>query len=175
MILKSVGAGGSFAELHPFDIHDDIVLVGHDGPHNINISDEKPILRKLKKFHGKSGSGISVEFKLKTGDVTLLSCSVDRTGSLKLISAVGESLPGAIPQTGNTNTKCHFSVPACKFVEKWCAARAHSPFGARCRKSHGRNRNFCAYGKHSAYKSFGGLKLCSTTNTVPLQTQGASA
>lgn len=122
MILKSVGAGGSFAELHPFDIHDDIVLVGHDGPHNINISNEKPILRKLKKFHGKSGSGVSVEFKLKTGDVTLLSCSVDRTGSLKLISAVGESLPGAIPQTGNTNTKCRFSIPACRFVEKWCAA-----------------------------------------------------
>lgn len=122
MILKSVGAGGSFAELHPFDIHDDIVLVGHDGPHNINISNEKPILRKLKKFHGKSGSGVSVEFKLKTGDVTLLSCSVDRTGSLKLISADRRIAARCHPQTGNTNTKCRFFDPACRFVEKWCAA-----------------------------------------------------
>lgn len=67
MIMNRVGGGGSFAELHPFDICDDVVLIGHDGPHNINISNSKPILRKLKKFHGKSGAGVSVEFNLKTG------------------------------------------------------------------------------------------------------------
>lgn len=122
MIMNRVGAGGSFAELHPFDICDDIVLIGHDGPHNINISNNKPIIRKLKKFHGKSGAGVSVEFNLKTGPISLLSCSVSRDGSLKLISATGESMPGAIPQTGNTNTKCRFSVPATSFVEKWCEA-----------------------------------------------------
>ncbi len=122
MIMKCVGGGGSFAELHPFDICDDIVLIGHDGPHNINISNSKPILRKLKKFHGKSGAGVSVEFNLKTGPISLLSCSVDRMGELKLINAVGESMPGAIPQTGNTNTKCHFSVSATEFVERWCEA-----------------------------------------------------
>ncbi|MGN1121156.1 MAG: hypothetical protein ACI4RV_02235 [Eubacteriales bacterium] len=122
MIMNRVGGGGSFAELHPFDVCDDIVLIGHDGPHNIGISNSKPILRKLKKFHGKSGSGVSVEFNLKTGPISLLSCSVGRDGELKLISAVGESMPGAIPQTGNTNTKCHFSVSATQFVEKWCEA-----------------------------------------------------
>ena len=31
-------------------------------------------------------------------------------------------MPGAIPATGNTNTKCRFSVPATEFVERWCAA-----------------------------------------------------
>ena len=122
MIMNRVGGGGSFAELHPFDICDDIVLIGHDGPHNINISNNKPILRKLKKFHGKSGAGVSVEFNLKTGPISLLSCSVARDGSLKLISATGESMPGAIPQTGNTNTKCRFKVPCTEFVERWCEA-----------------------------------------------------
>ena len=122
MIMNRVGGGGSFAELHPFDICDDIVLIGHDGPHNINISNNKPIMRKLKKFHGKSGAGVSVEFNLKTGPISLLSCSVARDGSLKLISATGESMPGAIPQTGNTNTKCRFKVPCTQFVEKWCEA-----------------------------------------------------
>lgn len=121
LIMNRVGGGGSFAELHPFDVCDDVVLIGHDGPHNINISNDKPILRKLKKFHGKPGAGVSVEFKLKTGPVSLLSCSVGGDGKLKLICAKGESMPGAIPQTGNTNTKCRFSVPATEFVERWCS------------------------------------------------------
>ena len=122
LIMNRVGGGGSFAELHPFDVCDDIVLIGHDGPHNINISNDRPILRKLKRFHGKPGSGVSVEFKLKTGPVSLLSCSVGGDGKLKLISARGTSMPGAIPQTGNTNTRCRFAVPATEFVERWCEA-----------------------------------------------------
>ena len=121
LIMNRVGGGGSFAELHPFDTVDDIVLIGHDGPHNINIAEEQPVLRKLKKFHGKPGAGVSVEFKLKTGPISLLSCSVGGDNRLKLVYANGESRPGAIPQTGNTNTKCHFSVPAQEFVERWCA------------------------------------------------------
>lgn len=122
LIMNRVGGGGSFAELHPFDTVDDIVLIGHDGPHNINISNERPILRKLKKFHGKSGAGVSVEFKIKTGDISLLSCSVEQNGKMKLVFANGESCPGAIPATGNTNTKCKFKVHANEFVERWCGA-----------------------------------------------------
>ncbi|MBE6611030.1 MAG: arabinose isomerase [Ruminococcaceae bacterium] len=121
LIMNRLGGGGSFAELHPFDVCDDVVLIGHDGPHNIRIADGKPILRRLKKFHGKPGEGVSVEFKLKCGPVTLLSCSVGRDG-FRLISAAGESMPGAIPQTGNTNTKCRFSIPCTEFVERWCDA-----------------------------------------------------
>ena len=122
LIMNKVGGGGSFAELHPFDVVDDIVLIGHDGPHNINIASEKPILRKLKKFHGKSGAGVSVEFKLKTGPISLLSCSIGKDGNIKLISSKAESCPGAIPQTGNTNTKCHFDMEVTQWVEKWCEA-----------------------------------------------------
>ncbi|MCQ2385480.1 MAG: L-fucose/L-arabinose isomerase family protein [Clostridia bacterium] len=120
MVMNRVGGGGSFAELHPFDAEEDYVLIGHDGPHNVEISEGKPVLRKLKKFHGKPGAGLSVEFKLKTGPVTLLSCSIGGDGKFRLIDAVGESCPGAIPATGNTNTKCRFAVPANRFVEKWC-------------------------------------------------------
>lgn len=122
LIMNKVGGGGSFAELHPFDAADDVVLIGHDGPHNISIASEKPILRKLKKFHGKAGAGVSVEFKLKTGLVSLLSCSVGKDGSIKLVCSGAESCPGAIPQTGNTNTKCHFDMEVTRWVEKWCEA-----------------------------------------------------
>ncbi len=120
LVMNRVGAGGSFAELHPFDSCDDIILIGHDGPHNINISDRKPILRKLKKFHGKSGSGVGVEFNIKSGPISLLSTSVDGDGRMKMILAKGESLPGDIPQTGNTNTRCKFNCSVEDFVERWC-------------------------------------------------------
>lgn len=120
LIMQRIGAGGSFAEIHPFNISSDTVLIGHDGPHNIQIAEGKPRLRKLKKYHGKSGSGIGVEFSLKSGPVTLLSISVDRNGKLRMIAAEGESLSGDIPQTGNTNTRVKFGCPIETFLSKWC-------------------------------------------------------
>jgi L-arabinose isomerase len=122
LIMKNIGGGGSFAEIHPFDVDDDIVLVGHDGPHNIKISEGKPRLRKLKKYHGKSGSGIGVEFSLKSGPMTLLSISLDKHGDFRMIAAEGTSLPGDIPQTGNTNTRVTFGCPINEFLTKWCEA-----------------------------------------------------
>ncbi len=122
MIMKHMGGGGSFAEIHPFDTDDDVVLIGHDGPHNIQISEGKPRLRKLKKYHGKSGAGIGVEFSLKSGPMTLLSINVDRNGQFRMIAAEGTSLPGDIPQTGNTNTKMTFNCPVNEFLARWCEA-----------------------------------------------------
>lgn len=122
LIMKNIGGGGSFAEIHPFDVNDDVVLIGHDGPHNITIAEGRPRLRKLKKYHGKSGSGIGVEFSLKSGPVTLLSINADRNGNFRMIAAEGESLAGEIPQTGNTNTRVSFGGPVCRFLTHWCEA-----------------------------------------------------
>lgn len=122
LIMKNIGGGGSFAEIHPFDTADDVVLIGHDGPHNINIAEGKPRLRKLKKYHGKSGSGIGVEFSLKAGPITLLSINVDRNGKFKMIAAEGTSIAGDIPQTGNTNTRVSFGGDVCDFLSHWCEA-----------------------------------------------------
>ena len=122
LVMNRIGGGGSFAELHPFDSVDDIILIGHDGPHNISVSEGRPVIRKLRKYHGKPGAGLSVEFRLKTGDITLLSCSSDRQGRFKMVSAKCESVPGEIPHTGNTNTRCRFDMRAERFIEKWCGA-----------------------------------------------------
>ena len=122
LIMKNIGGGGSFAEIHPFDTADDVVLIGHDGPHNINIAEGKPRLRKLKKYHGKSGSGIGVEFSLKAGPITLLSINVDRNGKFRMIAAEGTSIAGEIPQTGNTNTRVSFGGDICDFLAHWCEA-----------------------------------------------------
>ena len=122
LIMKNIGGGGSFAEIHPFDVCDDVVLIGHDGPHNIAIAEGKPRLRKLKKYHGKSGSGIGVEFSLKAGPITMLSINVDRSGKFKMIAAEGTSIAGDIPQTGNTNTRVSFGGDVCEFLARWCEA-----------------------------------------------------
>ena len=121
LIMDRLEMGGSFAELHPIDFHRDSVLVGHDGPHHINIADQKPVLRSLLKYHGKPGSGASVEFRIREGPITLLSVTVTASGACKFVLAEGESLHGPIPPTGNTNTHGRFAPDVRTFLKRWCA------------------------------------------------------
>jgi len=108
-IMDRLDMGGSFAEFHPVDFRRDTVLVGHDGPHHLNIADRKPVLRSLRKYHGKPGAGASVEFSIRHGPITLLSIGVGPEGAFRFVIAEGESVPGPIPPTGNTNTHGRFA------------------------------------------------------------------
>lgn len=121
MIMDRLEMGGSFAEFHPVDFNRDSVLVGHDGPHHINIADAKPVLRSLLKYHGKPGSGASVEFRIKEGPITMLSVSVNAAGKFKFVIAEGRSLRGPIPPTGNTNTHGKFEPDVRTFLKRWFA------------------------------------------------------
>ena len=121
MIMDRLDIGGSFAEFHPIDFEGGFVLVGHDGPHHINIADGKPVLRSLSTYHGKPGSGASVEFKIKEGPITMLSIGVTAGGRFKFILAEGESVRGPIPPTGNTNTRGYFRPDVRAFLKHWVA------------------------------------------------------
>lgn len=121
LIMDRLEIGGSFAEFHPVDFVRGTVLVGHDGPHHLNIAQGKPVLRSLKKYHGKPGSGASVEFSLKTGPITMLSIGVTGEGRFKFVIAEGESLAGPIPPTGNTNTHGLFAPDVRTFLRRWVA------------------------------------------------------
>jgi L-arabinose isomerase len=121
LIMDRMEMGGSFAEFHPIDFERDTVLVGHDGPHHMNIADRKPVLRSLKKYHGKPGSGASVEFSIRTGPITLLSIGVKADGHFKFVIAEGESVAGPIPPTGNTNTHGRFKPDVRTFLRRWVA------------------------------------------------------
>ncbi|MBN1445339.1 MAG: L-fucose/L-arabinose isomerase family protein [Candidatus Omnitrophica bacterium] len=121
MIMERLGCGGSFAEFHPIDFTRDSVLVGHDGPHHLNLSNGKPVLRSLKKYHGKPGFGASVEFNIKVGPITMLSIGVKADGKFKMIVAEGESITGPVPPTGNTNTHGKFQPDVRTFLKRWCA------------------------------------------------------
>ena len=119
MIFDRLNIGGSFAEFHPIDFERGTVLVGHDGPHHLNIAQDKPVIRSLKKYHGKPGSGAGVEFNIKVGPMTMLSISSKADGQFKFIIAEGESMAGPIPPTGNTNTHGKFMPDVRTFLKRW--------------------------------------------------------
>jgi len=119
LILDRLDIGGSFAEFHPMDFAEDFILVGHDGPHHINIAEGRPVLRSLIKYHGKPGAGASVEFKIREGPITLLGVTSTAEGRFKFVVAEGESVRGPIPPTGNTNTRGFFRPDARTFFKAW--------------------------------------------------------
>ena len=118
-IMDKLDIGGSFAEMHPFDFNENFILVGHDGPHHLRIAEGKPVLRSLKKYHGKPGKGASVEFKIKEGPITMLGITTNANGKFKFVIGEGQSKKGPIPPTGNTNTRGFFNPSTKEFVKKW--------------------------------------------------------
>ncbi|MGJ5816586.1 L-fucose/L-arabinose isomerase family protein [Paludibaculum fermentans] len=122
LLMDRIGIGGSFAEFHPIDFKEGFVLVGHDGPHHINIAEGKPVLRSLTKYHGKPGNGASVEFRIKDGPITMLSIGINAQGRFKFVLAEGQSVHGPIPATGNTNTRGFFQPDVRTFLKRWVAA-----------------------------------------------------
>ncbi|MGH3147020.1 MAG: L-arabinose isomerase family protein [Rubrobacter sp.] len=119
-VMDSLGAGGSFTEFYAMDFDEGFILMGHDGPGHIAISDEKPVLQGLGVYHGKAGYGVSVEFGVRTGPVTIFGVTQTRDGRLKMLAAEGESLPGPTLGIGNTNSRLRFGLPPAAFMNAWC-------------------------------------------------------
>jgi L-arabinose isomerase len=120
-LLDRLGAGGSFTEWYAMDLEGRFTLMGHDGPAHVGIAEGRPTLRNLKLYHGKSGSGLSVESQVRHGPVTIVGCTQTADGRLKLIAAEGESVPGATMRIGNTNSRLVFGLGPAELLEAWCA------------------------------------------------------
>jgi L-arabinose isomerase len=123
-IMDLLGAGGSFSEYYAMDLEEDLVLMGHDGPGHIGMAQDKIKVRPLRVYHGKVGNGLSVEMSVKHGPVTLLSIVEDKERGFSLQVAEGESVPGAILEIGNTNSRYRFPLGVRRFVEQW---NSHGP------------------------------------------------
>ena len=120
-VLDLFGAGGMFVEFFSMDFDENFILMGHDGPSNINMANGKPRLQHLKVHHGKSGHGLGIDFDMKQGPVTLLSLTqFDAGDTFKLIYTTAEIVPGEILRIGNPNCRVRVGRPIPEFIDAWC-------------------------------------------------------
>ncbi|GAA0968506.1 L-fucose/L-arabinose isomerase family protein [Actinocorallia libanotica] len=118
---QAVGAGGSFTEIQALDFEAGVVEMGHDGPAHLAVSARDPLLRGLGVYHGKRGWGVSVEFDVRHGPVTVLGLGQDADGTLSFIASEGTVVPGPLLEIGNTTSRVDFARDPGEWVDAWSA------------------------------------------------------
>lgn len=116
-----LGVGGSYSEIVASDYERGTIILGHDGPFHIAISDGKPILRGMGLYHGKWGTGVSVEATVRKGPVTLLNITQTGDGRLRAIINQGQAIEAPILRIGNTMTHVRFAKGPTPFMNDWFA------------------------------------------------------
>lgn len=120
-VCDILGVGGSYSEIAAVDYQRGTIMLGHDGPFHLAIAGRKPILRGLGLYHGKWGSGVSVEATVRTGPVTVLNMTQDAAGRLRAIVNEGEAIDAPVLRVGNTLTHVRFALPPTPFMAAWFA------------------------------------------------------
>lgn len=121
LMLDRMGAGGSFTEFQALNFNLGAVEMGHDGPAHLAISNGKPILRGLGVFHGKRGYGVSVEFDVTHGPVTVFGVTQRRNGTYQFVASEGKVVDGPRLRIGNTTSLIDFGVNPGEWCDAWSA------------------------------------------------------
>ncbi|GAA0458888.1 L-arabinose isomerase [Paractinoplanes deccanensis] len=121
LVTQAAGAGGSFCEIQALNFTDNVVEMGHDGPAHLAVSAGDPLLRGLGVYHGKRGWGVSVEFDVRHGPVTLLGLGQDQDGTLAFVASEGTVVPGPLLEIGNTTSRVDFGRDPGEWVDDWSA------------------------------------------------------
>jgi L-arabinose isomerase len=120
-IMDLLDAGGMFVEFFAMDFDENFILMGHDGPSNINMAKGRPRLQHLEVHHGKTGHGLGIDFDMEEGPVTLLNLTqFDAGETFKLIYSVADIVPGPILGIGNPNCRVRVRTPIHEFMDAWC-------------------------------------------------------
>ena len=120
-ICDTLGVGGSYSELVACDYNHGTMILGHDGPFHIGIAAGKPVLRGMGLYHGKWGTGVSVEATVRKGPVTMLNLTQTDDGRLRFISNQGEAIEAPILKIGNTMTHVKFDRGPTEMMNDWFA------------------------------------------------------
>ena len=113
--------GGSYSEIVAADYERGTIILGHDGPFHIAIAAQKPVLRGMGLYHGKWGTGVSVEATVRKGPVTMFNVTQDGAGRLRAITNHGEAIDAPILKIGNTMTHVRFAKGPTDFMNEWFA------------------------------------------------------
>jgi L-arabinose isomerase len=120
-ILNLLGGGGMFLEFFSQDFDENFIMMGHDGPSNVDLAVGKPKLQNLTVHHGKIGEGLGIDFDMKQGPITILNLTqVGTEKTFKLIYTVAEIVPGDILNIGNPNCRIRMQKPIPEFYNDWC-------------------------------------------------------
>lgn len=119
-ILKTISGTGQLSEMYSIDFPEDIVIIGHSGSGDADISTAKrPTLKVVPVFHGKTGGGYLTQFYPGHGTITFLGITQDGDGHFKFVVAEGENVDGPIFTFGDTNMRMKFSIGAREFMNRW--------------------------------------------------------
>lgn len=122
LILDRLGGGGSFTEIQALNFRDGVVEMGHDGPAHLAISSRKPLLRGLGVYHGKRGWGVSVEFDVLHGPVTVFGIGQLPDGSYRFVASEGKVVGGPLLEIGNTTSRVDFGTDPGEWTDAWSAS-----------------------------------------------------
>ena len=121
LMLDRMGAGGSFTEFQALNFNNGVVEMGRDGPAHLAISNGKPILRGLGVYHGKRGYGVSVEFDVTHGPVTVFGVTQRKNGTYQFVASEGSVVDGPRLRIGNTTSLVDFGVNPGQWYDDWSA------------------------------------------------------
>jgi len=86
------------------------------------VASKRPLLRGLGVYHGKRGWGVSVEFDVRHGPVTLFSVGQEADGRLVFIASKGMAVAGDTLAIGNTSTCVDLGRDPGEWVDDWSAS-----------------------------------------------------
>lgn len=122
-ILKTIAGTGQLSEMYSIDFNEDICIIGHSGSGDADISTaQKPTMKIVPVFHGKTGGGYLTQFYPPAGDITYLAITQDKDGNFKFVAAEGVNEEGLIFRFGDTNMRTRFRCGAREFCNRWSEA-----------------------------------------------------